>query len=253
MMTRVKTADEINAMRESGKMLAVVLEKLEVAAQAGMSTKDLAEIAKKELKPLGGLPAFLGYQGFPDVLCVSVNNEIVHGIPSRQRVIADGDIVSMDFGVNYHGMITDSATTVIIGSSNQKVQNLVAETQQSLEAGIQVIRAGVQIGDIGHAVQQVLDTKKYGIIKDLVGHGVGHALHEDPNIPNTGRRGRGFKLEAGMTIAVEPMASLGSDDIVMEDDGWTISTRDGSLAAHFEHTILVTEDSAEVLTRRTSE
>lgn len=240
-------------MRESGRMLATVLGKLEKSLNAGMTTKDIAELAKRELRQLGGQPAFLGYQGFPDVICVSLNQEIVHGIPSNQRIIKDGDLVSMDFGVSYKGMITDSATTVIVGGVSKKVQELVSYTQQSLEAGIQVVRGGIHIGDISHAVESVLKNKSYGIIKDLVGHGVGHALHEDPNIPNLGKKGQGFILNEGMTIAIEPMASLGSDDIVIEDDEWTISTRDNSLSAHFEHTILVTADGAEVLTRRQSE
>ncbi len=234
-------------------MLAAVLFKLEKLVEAGMTTKDLAEIAKNELKPLGGQPAFLGYQGFPDVLCVSLNDEIVHGIPSQQRVIKNGDLVSMDFGVRYQGMITDSATTVVIGKASAEAERLVQMTQQSLEAGIHVLQPGIHIGDIGYAVQSVLQPLKYGIIKDLVGHGVGHELHEDPNISNTGKKGNGFVLESGMTIAIEPMASLGSDEIAMESDGWTITTRDNSLAAHFEHTILITDNGYEVLTRRQSE
>lgn len=247
-MTRVKTSDEISAMRESGKMLATVLKKLRVEIAVGMSTKDLAEIAKQELRSLGGQPTFLGYFGFPDVLCVSVNDEIVHGIPRKERVIKHGDIVSLDFGVSYRGMITDSAITVLMGKANSAVQRLVNDTERSLMAGISVIQAGISVGDISYAVQKSLDKGKYGIVRDLVGHGVGHELHEDPNIPNYGKKGTGPKLNAGMTIAIEPMATLGDYRIKTDADGWTIRTADGSLAAHFEHTVLITHDGYEVLT-----
>lgn len=247
-MTRVKTTDEIIAMRESGRMLATVLKKLKLEITVGMSTKDLAEIAKQELRSLGGQPTFLGYFGFPDVLCVSVNDEIVHGIPRKDLAIKQGDIVSMDFGVSYRGMITDAAVTVVMGSANATVQKLVTTTEQSLMAGISVIQAGTRVGDISHAVQKVLDKGKYGIVRDLVGHGVGHELHEDPNIPNYGKKGTGPVLNAGMTIAIEPMATLGDYKIKTDADGWTIRTADGSLAAHFEHTVLITHDGCEILT-----
>lgn len=248
-MTRIKTTDEIAAMRESGKMLATVLDKLKSDIAIGMSTKDLAEIAKQELRSLGGQPTFLGYFGFPDVLCVSINDEIVHGIPRKSLLLKQGDIVSMDFGVSYRGMITDSAVTVIIGSASDSVRNLVATTQNSLMSGISVLKAGTSIGDISFAVQQVLDKGKYGIVRDLVGHGVGHELHEDPNIPNYGKKGTGPVLNAGMTIAIEPMATLGDYRIKTDADGWTIRTADGSLAAHFEHTVLITHDGCEILTQ----
>jgi len=248
-MTRVKTTDEIAAMRESGKMLATVLAKLRSEITEGMCTKDLAEIAKAELRGLGGQPTFLGYFGFPDVLCVSVNDEIVHGIPRKDLFIKQGDIVSMDFGVTYRGMITDAAITSIIGSlGNGSVQRLVNDTERSLMAGISVIQAGIKVGDISCAIQKILDKGRYGIIRDLVGHGVGHSLHEDPNIPNYGKKGTGPILNAGMTIAIEPMASLGDYKIKTDADGWTIRTTDGSLAAHFEHTVLITHEGYEILT-----
>lgn len=251
MMTRVKTLAEQAAIRESGRMLATVLAQLEKEATAGMTTKDLAERAKLLLRPLGGQPAFLGYQGFPDVLCVSVNDEVVHGIPSTKKKIQNGDVVSMDFGVTYRSMITDSATTVVIGKPNEQTRRLVHATHTSLEAAIDVIKAGCKVGDIGAAVQAVLEQAKLGIVRDLVGHGVGHEVHEDPNIANYGRAGSGMRLQAGMTIAVEPMATLGSEAVVVDPDGWTIRTADGSLAAHFEHTLLITETGVEVLTDRT--
>lgn len=247
-MTKVKTEPEITAMRTSGKMLATVLDVLSKQIAAGMSTKDLSEIAKAELKSLGGQPSFLGYFGFPDVLCVSVNDEIVHGIPSKNKVIKSGDIVGMDFGVTYNGMITDAAITTIIGTAPQKTIDLVRTTQRALMSGISVIRSGTKVGDISSTVQAVLDKGKYGIVRDLVGHGVGHDLHEEPNIPNYGKKGTGPVLESGMTVAIEPMATLGGYEIKTDGDGWTIRTRDGSLAAHFEHSILITDVGAEILT-----
>lgn len=248
MQTRVKTKKEIEAMRTSGRLLATVHATLKEALQPGMTTKDLAEIAKRELRSTGGQPTFLGYYGFPDVLCVSVNDEVVHGIPGA-RIIESGDLISMDFGVTYDGMITDASITAIAGKAkNKEAEELVMNTKLSLEAGIQSIKAGVRVGDIASAVQAVLEKGNHGIVRDLVGHGVGHELHEDPNIPNFGKAGTGPGLEAGMTIAVEPMATLGGHGVYTGKDGWTIHTRDGSLAAHFEHTILVTPQGAEVLT-----
>ncbi len=248
MQTLVKNNQEIAAMRESGRMLATVLKQLSAELTAGMTTKDLAEIAKKELRSLGGQPTFLGYYGFPDVICISVNDEIVHGIPRENHRIRQGDIVSMDFGVTYRGMITDSAISVIVGQAPANVVNLVDNTYKSLMAGVSVIHGGIHVGDISAAIQKVLDAGKYGIIRDLVGHGVGHELHEDPNIPNYGKKGTGSILEAGMTVAIEPMATLGGYIIKTDSDNWTIRTSDGSLAAHFEHTVLITDDGSEILT-----
>lgn len=249
MMTQVKTPAEITAMRASGRMLATVLQSLKRELAAGMSTQDLADHAARELKSLGGQPAFLGHQGFPDVLCVSLNNEVVHGIPSATRIIEAGDIISMDFGVIYNGMISDAALSVIAGKPKQnRHAELVRYTEASLLEGIASVHDRVRTGDIGAAVQKVLDLHKYGIVRDLVGHGVGHCLHEDPNIPNYGRPSTGPWLSAGMTIAIEPMATLGGDGVYVAADGWTILTRDGSWSAHFEHTVLITEDGAEILT-----
>ncbi|CAN5632507.1 type I methionyl aminopeptidase [soil metagenome] len=248
MQTKVKTKKEIEAMRTSGRLLAAVHATLKEALQPGMTTKDLAEIAKRELRGTGGQPTFLGYYGFPDILCVSVNDEVVHGIPGV-RIIEPGDLVSMDFGVTYDGMITDASITAIAGKPNgQEDEALVKQTKLSLEAGIQAIKDGVCVGDIASAVQAVLDKGKYGIVRDLVGHGVGHELHEDPNIPNFGKAGTGPQLKAGMTIAIEPMATLGGHEVYTDNDGWTIRTRDGSMAAHFEHTVLITHNGVEILT-----
>lgn len=236
-------------MRESGRMLATVLEAVTSHVTSGMTTKEIADFAAKELKALGGKPAFLGYQGFPDVICISVNDEVVHGIPRSNRVLQDGDVVGYDFGVNYKGMITDSAITKIIGTPpSQSLNRLVSITEQAMYAGIDAVHAGVHTEDIGYAVEQVLRPGGFGIVQDLVGHGVGHELHEDPNIPNIGTPGKGTVLKTGMTIAIEPMATLGSHRVYVAPDGWTIRTQDGSFAAHFEHTVLITDSGAEILT-----
>ncbi len=249
MTTKVKTTSEIVAMRESGKMLATILNILKNQVVAGVSTKDLAIIAKRELTALGGQPPFFNYQGFPDVICISLNDEVVHGIPNPLRIIHDGDIVSLDFGVNYRGMITDSALSIIVGNNNNKKhQDLLKYTYQSLLAGIEVVKNNVRTGDIGAAIEAVLNKQHYGVVRDLVGHGVGHQLHEDPNIPNYGRANTGPWLKQGMTIAIEPMSTLGSEKVMLEADGWTVRTSDHSMSAHFEHTILITEEGSEILT-----
>ena len=247
MLTKVKTSEEIAAMRTSGRLLSQVLMKLRAEIQVGMTTKDLAEIARRELKGTGGTPTFLGMYGFPDVICISVNDEVVHGIPS-DRVINDGDIVSLDYGVTYDGMITDSAISVIVGNiKNPKHARLVRDTEASLAAGVQAAISNCKVGDIAEAVEKSLG-RNYGIVRDLVGHGVGHQLHEEPNIPNYGKSGTGMKLLTGMTIAIEPMVTLGDYRVYTDDDAWTIKTADGSMAAHFEQTILITDNGAEILT-----
>jgi methionyl aminopeptidase len=250
MYTKVKTLAEIEAMRVSGRMLATILNHLQKVIEPGQSTKELADIAARELKSLGGKPSFLGYHGFPDVICISVNDEVVHGIPRKSKIITEGDLVGLDFGVTYEGMITDSAITVIAGAPLEPVHTkLIEVTRESLYAGIKQVKDGVQTEDIGAAVQAVLDKQGYGIVRELVGHGVGHHVHEDPNVPNYGKKGHGERLQAGMTIAIEPMATLGDYRVSMDRDNWTIRTTDGSLAAHFEHTVLITENGFEILTQ----
>lgn len=249
MITKAKTPAEIAAMRESGRMLATVLQYLKPRVAAGQSTKDLAVMAAAELKKLGGEPAFLGYQGFTDVICISVNDEVVHGIPKADKIINEGDIVGLDFGVRYQSMITDAAISVIVGKPKQRGHILLLQdTENALQAGIMAVHDQVRTGDIGYAVEQSLKHRKYGIVKDLVGHGVGHHVHEDPNVPNYGRANTGPWLSKNMTIAIEPMVTLGTDRVYVANDGWTIMTADGSWAAHFEHTVLITADGAEILT-----
>lgn len=248
MYTRIKTDKEINAMRIGGSACAQILGLLCSTAEPGMTTKYLAEIAKTEIKKLGMGASFLGYNGFPDVICISVNDEIVHGIPSEKKILAQGDIISFDLGVTNEGMIVDSARSVIIDDNDKKKQLLLKETEASLFAGIDQIKHGCRVGDIAESIQKVLDRQKFGIVRDLVGHGVGHAVHEEPNIPNFGFANSGPLLKSGMTIAVEPMATLGSEKVFIDMDGWTVKSSDGSLSAHFEHTVLVKVDGYEVLT-----
>lgn len=247
MFTRVKTPAELAAMRESGAMLAAVLRHLRSLVVPSISGSELAAAAGRELKALGGEPAFKGYRGFPDVICLSVNDAVVHGIPDDTQLQA-GDIIGMDFGVRLRGMITDGAITVPVGEVPAERAQLISATSAALEAGIAAVRGGVTTGDIAATVQAVLQLHGYGIVRELAGHGVGHHLHEDPDILNYGRPGSGPRLTAGMTIAIEPMATLGSPAIYLDSDQWTIRTRSGQASAHFEHTILITDDGAEILT-----
>jgi methionyl aminopeptidase len=248
MMNQVKTPAEIVAIRESGRMLAHVLAYLAPLTVPGVTTGELNRLAAAELQRLGGKPAFLGYQDFPAVICISVNDELVHGIPGA-RVIAEGDIVGLDFGVNYGGMITDGAITVPVGKVSADARRLLKATSEALELGIARVQAGARIGDISSAIEARLRKDKLGVVEDLSGHGVGHMVHEDPLIVNFGRAGTGMRLKAGMTIAIEPMATLGTKEIMLLTDDWTISTADGSLGAQFEHTVLVTDTGYEILTQ----
>lgn len=248
--TKIKTAAEIEAMRVSGRMLATVLQGLKPLVVPGVSTKDLANAAAAQLKELGGEPSFLGYQGFTDVICISVNEEVVHGIPRADKILRDGDLVSLDFGVTYKGMITDAAITVICGKPKQRGHlDLLSRTETALQIGIDAVHDQVRTGDIGGSIENYLKKFPYGIVRDLVGHGVGHHVHEDPNVPNYGRKNTGPWLDAGMTIAIEPMVTLGTERVYTADDDWTILTADGKWAAHFEHTVLITADGAEILTQ----
>ena len=248
MMTRIKTAKELVKQRESGKMNATILGLVGNAIEVGITTKQLADIAAKELRALGGKPTFLGYGGFPDVMCISVNNEVVHGIPGSY-IVKDGDIVRIDFGVTYGGMITDAARSFIAGVSTPQKKKLVKGTLAALDAGVGALSDGVRVGTIAAAIEKEMQRNSFGIVRDLVGHGVGHQLHEDPNIPNFSTRSSGPVLRAGMTIAIEPMSTLGADAVYTAADGWTIVTKDNSLSAHFEDTVLITDTGAEILTR----
>jgi methionyl aminopeptidase len=247
MYTRVKTEQEIKDLRTSGQILANVFAYLKTKVEIGVTTKQLADLAAQEITRLGGDSVLLGYSGFPDVICISLNDEVVHGIPGS-KVVQEGDLVSFDLCVGYNGMITDAAITVVAGETSGQKRRLLKGTEEALLAGISVVKDGVKTGDIGAAVEKVMTQYGFGIVRDLVGHGVGHQVHEEPDVPNYGVAGTGNKLSKGMTIAIEPMSTLGSERVVLDQDGWTIKTYDNSLSAHFEHTILIVEDSAEILT-----
>lgn len=249
----IKTKIDIESMKQGGAMLANILEMLAKQVQPGQTPKDLSRIAAKELKALGGEPAFKGYGGspqtppYPDIICISVNNQVQHGIPVDES-LENGDVVNFDFGVRYKGLITDAGITVGVGNISDKASRLLKGTYDALEAGLSQVKAGKRTGDISAAIEKVLKASKLGIVEDLVGHGVGYELHEDPNIPNYGKAGSGSLLEAGMTIAIEPIANLGTGEILLDPDGWTLWSADGSWSAQFERTIVVTEDGYEVLT-----
>lgn len=237
-------------MRQGGKELARILNKLAGQVVPGATGRDIASSALTEVKSAGLQPILLGYEGFPDAICVSVNDAIVHGIPTKDK-FKQGDVVKLDLTVANKGMVVDSALTVVVGSKSPSadVKRLLEGTKRSLQAGIEAIKGdGTRVGDISAAVQDVLDKNKLGIVRDLVGHGVGYGVHEEPNVPNYGVSGTGPTLMSGMTIAVEPMATLGDWRVDFLKDGWTVVTRDGTLSAHFEHTVLITEDGAEILT-----
>ena len=246
---RAKTPDEIKIMREGGKKLAQVLQFVAQKAQPGNTPRELADIAQEEVKKAGLQPVLKGYEGFPDVLCISINNAIVPGMPGK-KPIKEGDVVNLDLTVGYKNLILDSAISIYAGKTPPSdVKRLLEGTKRALEAGIDAIKGdGTRVGDISAAIQDTLDGYKLGVIRDLVGHAVGDKIHEEPSIPNYGVAGTGPVLPAGVTIAVEPMASLGDWHIDTANDGWTIVMRDGSLGAHFEHTVLVTEKGAEILT-----
>lgn len=235
-------------MKQSGKILALVLKEVLIAIGPGITTKQVAMVARSEVSKLGAKPAFLNYGGFPDVICVSVNDEVVHGLPSNY-IIKSGDVVSVDFGVDYQGLITDAARTILVDSNDTAKKLLVDTTEQALNAGIATVKNGSRVGDIGQAIQTLLEAKGFGVVRTLVGHGVGEKLHEEPDIPNYGSRATGPMLPLGATIAIEPMSTTGSYDVYTGADGWAVITRDGGLSAHFEDTILVTDGGSEIITR----
>jgi methionyl aminopeptidase len=243
-----KSAGELQAMREGGKITAACLRVLAENARVGITTKELDQIAESFIRSRGGTPEFKGYQGFPASICASPNAMIVHGIPGSYRLKA-GDIISLDVGVRYEGFVTDSATTMAVGEVPKDTEGLLKTTQQCLAVATEQAHVGRRLGDIGHAIQTLAESRGYGVVRDLVSHGVGRKMHEDPQIPNYGRAGTGPRLLPGMTFAIEPMITLGDYNIRLSEwDGWSIYTADGSLAAHFEHTVAVTENGPWILT-----
>ncbi|MFO8143716.1 MAG: type I methionyl aminopeptidase [Dehalococcoidales bacterium] len=243
----IKSEREVAIMRQAGRIVAIVLQILGREIKPGMKTRDLDNMASREIEKLGAIPSFKGYHGFPASVCVSVNDEIVHGIPG-ERVLREGDIVSLDFGSIYNGFQGDAAVTVGVGDIGPEARRLLDATRESLEAGIARAYAGARLGDISAAVQQSAESKGYSVIREYTGHGIGRQMHEDPQIPNFGQPGTGPVLKKGMVLAIEPMVSMGDWHTRIGDDGWTVYTADGSLAAHFENTIAVTDAEPEVLT-----
>lgn len=254
-MSHIKTPEEIEKLRKGGAILSRALQASIKACVAGATTVEIDRIARESMEAEGAKPSFLGYRidpsdpAFPSTLCISINDEVVHGPATPSRTIQDGDIVGLDIGCWYEGLCTDMATTVVVGNVAAKTRQLVADTRASLVLGIEAIRNDAWIGDVGAAIEDFLKPKKYGIVKDLVGHGVGHAVHEDPQIPNYREpRAPKMKFKTGMVVAIEPMVSLGDWRVIMKPDDWTIATRDHSPAAHFEVTVAVTDTGYELLT-----
>jgi len=249
-MSLIKTEQEIKQLREDGKVLAAVLKFVKNMVKPGISTGELNEKAEELIIAAGGKPSFKGYgepTPFPAGLCVSINEEIVHGIPG-DRVLEDGDIVSLDIGMDRNGLFTDMAITVAVGDIPKKTKDLMKVTRKSLELGIKQCKVGNTLGDIGYAIQSYAEKHGFGVVRDLVGHGVGHAVHESPAVPNYGRKGSGQKLEAGMVLALEPMITIGDYNIDYKEDNWTIKTYDNSLSAHYEHTVAITKKGPIIIT-----
>jgi methionyl aminopeptidase len=230
------------------RIVVTVLSKLAEAVRPGITTWDLEIKARNMLERLGGEPAFLGYEGYPAVLCTSVNEEVVHGIPSSRKVLQEGDIISIDFGVKYKGFFADAALTVPVGEIRPEVQELLNTATLALKAGISAFRVGNTIGDVGKAIEGVAKAGRYGVVREYVGHGIGRALHEDPRVPNYGSPGEGPVIEEGLVVAIEPMLTLGSGETSVKEDGWTVVTRDGSLAVHVEHMVMATSRGPLLLT-----
>lgn len=247
-MISIKSAKQIDKMRESCKLTKELFLILEDKIKPGVTTKELDTIAYDFYKKHGATPNFLNYNGYPATICASLNDEVVHGIPSNKTILRDGDIISIDMGCILDGWHSDAARTFGVGKISDEAQKLIDDTKQSFFEGISVIKHGVKLGDVSHTIQTFLEERGYGVVRDLVGHGIGRELHESPEIPNFGAAGRGIKLAAGMTLAIEPMVTAGNYRVGVLDDDWTVVTADGSLAAHYENTVVITRDGCEILT-----
>lgn len=248
MAVTIKSKKEIQLMREAGKMLEDVHNRLAEIIQPGISTLEIDQFGEKAIRDLGCVPNFLNYNGYPASICVSVNDEVVHGIPRKDRILQEGDIVSLDAGLIHEGYHSDAARTHAVGKVSAEAERLIRVTKESFFEGIKFAKPGNHLFDISEAIQKYVESHGYSVVRDLVGHGIGTHLHEDPQIPNFKQRRKGIKLRPGMTLAIEPMVNEGEYDVVWLDDDWTVVTEDGSLAAHYENTIVITEDGCEILT-----
>ena len=250
MAVTIKSAREIELMREAGRILALVHEELEKIIRPGISTKEIDRVCEELIRSYGCTPNFLNYQGYPGSVCVSVNEEVVHGIPTEQHIIKEGDIVSLDTGLIYQGYHSDAARTHAVGEISEQAKQLIDVTRQSFFEGIKMAKAGNHLFDISNAIDTYIKPYGYGIVRDLVGHGIGTHLHEEPEIPNFAQKRRGLRLQPGMTLAVEPMVNIGAPNVKWMKDGWTVISADHSLSAHYENTILITEGEPEILSLR---
>ena len=250
MSVTIKSAREVELMREAGRLLAEVHDELAAFVKPGISTKDIDKLGEKLIRDRGCIPNFLNYNGYPASICVSVNDEVVHGIPNKHRILQDGDIVSLDAGLIYKGYHSDAARTHAVGTISKEAQQLIDVTRQSFFEGIKYAKAGNRLHDISNAIAAYAESFGYGVVRDLVGHGIGTALHEDPQIPNFKQLRRGMKLMPGMTLAIEPMINAGTWEVCWLDDDWTVVSEDGSLSAHYENTVLITDGEPEILTLR---
>ncbi|MGB8265040.1 MAG: type I methionyl aminopeptidase [Candidatus Velthaea sp.] len=248
-MISIKSAREIEIMRRSGKITSKTLEMLMQTVRAGMTTGEVDRLAEQSIRSMGGIPTFLGYNGYRHTICASVNSEVVHGIPGS-RVLRDGDVLSIDIGTTLEGYVSDSAVSVGIGTVSEAAKRLMRVTQECLMLGIAAMQKGKHVGDIGAAVQRHAEANGYGVVRDLVGHGIGQKMHEEPQVPNFGVAGQGPALRTGLCLAIEPMITEGTFEVETLEDGWTVVTADGKLAAHFEHTIAITDEGPRILTLR---
>jgi len=245
-----RSAAELEQMREAGRLVGEVLTELAAAVAPGVSTADLDALAEKRIRQAGATPAFKGYHGYPATICASVNEEVIHGIPSGRRVLNEGDVISIDIGAAMNGYYGDSAVTLPVGMISEKAATLLRVTEESLYKAIEAARAGNRVSDIGYAVQKHVEAYGFSVVREFVGHGIGQKMHEEPQVPNYGQPGHGPRLTEGMVIAIEPMVNAGSAAVKVLADGWTAVTRDGSLSAHFEHTVAVTAGEPWILTAR---
>ena len=248
-MIIIKNSEQLALMREAGRITAEALMVAKEAIRPGLSTKELDKIIQRHIEKCGATPTFLGYNGFPGSACISINDEVIHGIPSDKIIIREGDIVKVDVGARFRGYNGDSARTFAVGKVSDEALRLISVTEQSFYEAMKVAKPGYRIGDIGHAVESFVISNGFSVVRDFTGHGVGAELHEDPSIPNYGREGRGARLYPGMTLAIEPMVNAGTDRVKVRRDGWTVITADGKLSAHYENSIAITDSDPVILTK----